>query len=386
MRHIPFLLFLILVAACTTLPSEDEKISLTPVSFGALPGWENDNHSAVLPAFKNSCDIFQKRGNLSNVKASGPYALSAGQVSEWKSLCQVAQRLTEYDANAVRAFFEAWFQPYRVSGENGAEGLFTGYYEPELRGSYIPSAKYNTPLYRRPYDLIDVNLGDFRQNLKGEKISGRLNKGKLVPYYDRRRIKAGALKGFELLWVDDPISAFFLQIQGSGRIMMDTGEEVRVGYDGKNGHTYTSIGKVMVEKGWMTAEEVSLQSIRAWLKANPAQVAPLLNENASFVFFKKIPGAGPIGGQGAPLTPGRSLAVDHTLIPYGVPMWVDIQHPENPDQLKLRRLMVAQDTGGAIRGAVRGDFFWGHGEVAERFAGKMRSRGSFYILLPKARK
>ncbi len=381
-----FLLFLFLFAiGCAPFPKEGEEISLTPVSFDRLPGWKSDNHSAVLPAFKNSCDVFLKKGDLTKVIASGSNAMSAGQVSEWKSLCQVAQRLTEYDTQAVRSFFEAWFQPYRVHGEDGSEGLFTGYYEPELNGSYIASAKFNTPLYRRPYDLIDVNLGDFRDEYKGEKLSGRLSKGKLVPYYTRERIRSGALKGMELLWVDDPVSAFFLQIQGSGRIKMDTGEEVRVGYDGKNGHAYTSIGKVMVEKGWLKKEDVSLQSIRDWLYKNPTQMNQLLNENASFVFFRKIPGDGPIGGQGVPLTPGRSLAVDHTLVPYGVPVWVDIEHPEQNNKLRLRRLMIAQDTGGAIRGAVRGDFFWGHGAVAERFAGKMKSRGSYYILLPKTK-
>jgi membrane-bound lytic murein transglycosylase A len=279
------------------------------------------------------------------------------------------------------------------------EGLFTGYYEPELRGSRRRHGPYQTPLYREPGDLIQVDLGAFREDLEGRRIAGRIVGGRLEPYHDRRSIDRGALAGrdLELVWVDDPVDAFFLQVQGSGRIVLEDGTVLRVGYDAQNGHPYTAIGRELVERGEMPLEEVSLQSIRRWLEAHPEEAPDLMATNASYVFFRMLGGAGPLGSLGVPLTPGRSVAVDPRFLPLGAPVWLAGSMPALPDEvasgpsteptepigsLPLRRLLVAQDTGGAIRGPVRGDVFWGAGERAEAVAGRMKHPGRLWLLLP----
>ena len=232
-----------------------------------------------------------------------------------------------------------------------------------------------------------VQLGDFRDDLKGRRIAGRVVNGRLFPYEDRAEIEAGKLSPARqdiIAWANDPVDAFFLQIQGSGRIYLeDTMEEIRVGYAAQNGHPYFAIGRALIDKGELTKETVSLQTIRAWLEANPERAAAIMNLNKSYVFFTKLEGDGPLGGEGIALTPGRSLAIDHSLYPYGMPLWVDIEHPDE-NLPAIRRVMMAQDTGGAIRGAVRGDVFWGHGEEAEYYAGHMKSEGQYWALLPKS--
>ncbi len=229
-----------------------------------------------------------------------------------------------------------------------------------------------------------MDLGDFRENLRGERIAGRVVDGRLKPMEDRAAISSGALRGrnLELVWVDDPVDAFFLHIQGSGRVVMDDGSVKRVGFDGQNGHPYVAVGRELIARGAMAREQVSMQSIRAWLKANPGEAQALMNANPSYVFFRPLGGEGPEGAQGVVLTPGRSLAVDRNFVPYGVPVWLDAEDPLDP-AARVSRLMVAQDTGGAIRGPVRGDVFWGHGADAEERAGRMRSRGTYWLLLPR---
>jgi membrane-bound lytic murein transglycosylase A len=224
-----------------------------------------------------------------------------------------------------------------------------------------------------------VDLGEFRPELKGQRIAGRVADGRLRPYEERAKIVAGKLPAGQdvpLLWVDDPVDAFFLEIQGSGRVLLDDGSTVRVGFDGQNGQVYYAVGRELVKRGLYTKDEVSMQTIRAFMAAHPGEAQELMNLNKSYVFFKTLEGDGPIGGQGAPLTPGRSLAIDHGKLPYGVPVYVDAA-PE------LRQLMVTQDTGGAITGAVRGDVFFGYGKQAEERAGKMKARGKYWLLLPK---
>jgi membrane-bound lytic murein transglycosylase A len=220
--------------------------------------------------------------------------------------------------------------------------------------------------------------------MKGERIAGRVIDGRLRPYEDRARIEGGALKGrdLEMVWVDDAVDAFFLHIQGSGRVVMEDGSVMRVGYAGQNGHPYVAVGRELIARGVLTKENVSMQSIREWLRANPGEAAGLMNKNPSFVFFRPLDGEGPQGAQGVALTPGRSLAVDRSFVPYGLPVWLDAQDPLD-GAARLRRLMVAQDTGGAIRGPVRGDVFWGHGDDAELRAGKMKSPGRYHLLIPR---
>lgn len=270
------------------------------------------------------------------------------------------------------------------------DGLLTGYYEPLLTGARTPDARHRVPLYRPPPDLVAVDLAAFAADLAGRRVTGRVEAGRLVPYSDRAAIDAGALAGrdLELLWVDDPVAAFFLHIQGSGRVRLPDGSLIRVGYAGQNGRPYRAIGRDLIELGALTPETVSLQTIRTWLLANPGAAPAVMQKNPSFVFFRDLgpvdDGEGPPGAQGAPLTPGRSLAVDTAHVALGTPVWLDTTAPWPDGPGPLRRLLVAQDTGGAIKGALRGDVFFGAGEDAEHTAGHMRSPGRWWVLLPHA--
>ncbi|MBP2300374.1 murein transglycosylase A [Azospirillum picis] len=373
----------LLFSACARkeeAPALPDALTLAPVSFGDLPGWSTDAVAGAVPALAKSCARF---GTQPPGRPVGPGGVG-GTVADWQAPCAGLAALAPGDDAAARAFFEANFTPYAAGNNGKREGLFTGYYEAELEGSVRPDPAYPVPLYQRPPDLVMVDLGEFADRWKGERTAGRVVGGRLKPYEDRAAIVGGALKGkgLELVWVKDPVGAFFLQIQGSGRIRLAGGDEMRVGYAAQNGHKYVAIGKELIDRGELKREEVSLQTIRDWLLAHPDQAAALMNSNPSYVFFQRLEGDGPNGAQGVALTPGRSLAVDSKFMPYGVPVWLDAEDPLDASQ-RLRRLLVAQDTGGAIRGPVRGDVFWGHGGEAERRAGVMKSRGSYVLLLPK---
>ena len=388
MRRAAFLLSgLILLGACaeekkpTEAPPPAPVLKLSAVDFTDLSGWAEDDPQAALGAFRRSCGRWAKLAVDKPVGGQGGFA---GTVGNWRSVCAQAAAATE-----ARAFFEANFQPFAVSDNGDAEGLFTGYYEPLLQGARAPDATHRYPLYRRPPDLVSVDLGQFDPELEGRRIGGRVEKGKLVPYADRAAIDRGALAGreLELLWVDDPVDRFFLEIQGSGQVRLPTGEAVRVGYADQNGRPYRAIGKDLIENGAIPREQMSMQAIRAWLEENPGQAPAMMARNPSYVFFTELTdlaaASGPLGAQGVPLTPGRSLAIDRKFLPLGAPVWVDTTAPEPDGERPLRRLMVAQDTGGAIRGPVRGDVFWGAGPEAEHLAGHMKSPGRLFILLPR---
>ncbi|HYB11112.1 MAG TPA: MltA domain-containing protein, partial [Alphaproteobacteria bacterium] len=278
---------------------------------------------------------------------------------------------------------EKWLKPFRAGNNGSADGLFTGYYEPELQGSRQAGGRFTVPLYGRPDDLVTVDLGEFDDSLKGKHVAGHVSGGALKPYATRAEIEAGAIAGKarELFWVDDPVELFFLQIQGSGRVILEDGTVVRVGYVAQNGRSYRSIGKILVDRGDMPLEAVNLQSLKEWLRAHPSEAKSLMDQNASYVFFREMSGDGPKGAEGVALTPGRSLAVDPKFVSYGVPIWLDIESPKKGE--RIQRLVVAQDTGGAIKGPVRGDLFWGFGSEAEAMAGVMRSQGSYYLFLPR---
>jgi membrane-bound lytic murein transglycosylase A len=333
---------------------------LQKVSFAEIPGWRDDDPAAALPALRKSCP---KLGD------------------EWRAACAALVNVSDVEA---RGYFERWFEPSRITDRGNPDGLITGYYEPELHGSRTPSARYRVPLYRLPDDVVSVDLGLFRPALKGERIAGRVENGRLVPYADRAAIDRGALagRGLEIVWVDDPIDAFFLHIQGSGRVILDDGSEMRVGYAGVNGRFYTAIGRELAKDGAMKVEDVTMQAIRSWLMSHPAEAEAMMARNQSYVFFRVLSGEGPLGAEGVTLSPGRSIAVDPKFIPLGAPVFVSTSDPLDPDK-PLRRLTVAQDTGGAIRGAVRADLFWGPGADAADRAGKMKGRGTLYLLLPK---
>jgi membrane-bound lytic murein transglycosylase A len=381
-------LTLVLPAACSPKPPPPpppEHLDLAPVDFSALPGWTEDDQAAALPALQRSCGRLLAQADDRPV---GPDAV-AGTVADWRAPCEDVRRADALDAAATRALIARWFEPFRASGRAGPEGLFTGYYEPELRGAPVRDATYRVPLFKRPDDLVMVELGDFRADWRGERIAGRVVAGQLKPYPDRPAIERGVLadRGLELVWVDDAIDAFFLQIQGSGRIALPDGRTLRIGYAAQNGHPYVAIGRALVARGALAREAVTMRAIRDWLVAHPDEAAAVMDLNPSYVFFKEIAGDGPVGAQGLVLSAGRSLAVDPKFMPLGVPLWLDIAEPlENgvTPAGRLRRLVVAQDTGGAIRGPVRGDLFCGTGAAAGERAGAMQQRGGYYLLLPKS--
>ena len=335
-----------------------------------LPGWGEDDLSAAWPAFLLSC-----KGMAG--KREWPL---------WRPACDEAATLDGKDNTSLRRFFESRFQPYLLTNPEGmTEGLITGYYEPLLKGSRQRGKLYPFPIFGVPDDLLTIDLSEVVPELKNYRLRGRLQGRRVVPYWSRAELVAREdnLKAKALAWVEDPIELFFLQIQGSGRIKLPDGGVVRVGYGDQNGHPYQSIGRVLIERGELKAEQASMQGIQAWARANPAKVNEVLNANPSYVFFRELDlpaNEGPIGALGVPLTPERSIAVDQRSTPLGAPVFLSATRP-NSNQ-PLRRLMLAQDTGGAIKGVVRADFFWGYGPEAGAMAGKMKQSGQMWVLLP----
>lgn len=365
---------------------QSPQIDLTAASFGELRGWEGTDPRTALTAFLRSCRAIS--GKAAGTSLGG--VNYAGTPEDWRDVCDEAAETNTNDPAAVRAFFVKDFVPYRVA-QGSAPGLFTGYYEPELKGSRTKHGTYQTPLYGIPADLVSVDLGLFRDTFKGQRLAGQVRNGRLVPYPARAEIVARGIAGTQpLFYVDDPVDAFFLHIQGSGRVRLDDGSIVRAAFAGQNGQPYTAIGAVLVERGEMMREQVSLQSIRAWMASHPAEADTLMNANASYVFFTERPigdaRLGAAGTEGVPLTPEASLAVDTGIHAMGVPVWLETVAPD-PDVSKpdrpFDRLLVMQDTGGAIRGPVRGDVYWGYGPGPGAIAGRMRSEGRMTVLLPK---
>jgi membrane-bound lytic murein transglycosylase A len=380
-------LAVLLLAACTAekKPAPPAAVlELRATEFASLPGWQADHAAEALPALARSCARFAK---LAPERMLGPSGL-AGTVADWKPACAALAAVPGGDDAAARAYLEAWFAPFaaRAAGSDGT-GTFTGYYEAELKGSRMPDPAYPAPLYGIPDDLITVELGDFRADYKGQSVVGRVDGHRLKPYWSRADITKGALanRGLELFWVESPVDLYFLQVQGSGRIELPDGSTARVGYAGKNGQPLTLVGRTLVEMGAIPRKEVSMQAIRAWLAAHPDQAQQVIDKDRSYVFFRLVEGDGPIGSQGVVLTAGRSLAIDPAYLPLGVPLWLDTTWPNATPQAgqPLQRLMVAQDTGGAIKGPVRGDVYWGTGGPALAIAGYMNQAGRYYLLLPK---
>ena len=337
-----------------------------PSPFAALPGWNDDPIAEALPAWRRTCE---RLARTSATRAVG-HTAAWGTVGDWRAVC-ASMPAAEIDHATARRYFEEHFTPVALTADGDATGLFTGYYEPLLRGARTRSARYSVPLYGRPRDLVT--------NARG---TGRLVGGRWRRYWTRADIARGALRRTRpLLWVDDAVGAFFLEIQGSGRVRFEDGSSVFLNYAAGNGHPYVPIGRVLVERHALTRDAVSLQSIRAWLMAHPREAQGVMNANPSYVFFRESDDGGSHGAEGVTLTPGRSLAVDLRHVPLGVPLFVDIEALEGVGP--IRRLVVAQDTGGAIRGAVRGDLFWGAGDDAYDRAGRMRQHGRYWMLVPR---
>ncbi|MCM2269376.1 MAG: MltA domain-containing protein [Thermoanaerobaculia bacterium] len=360
---------------------QPDRLDLLPADFADLPGWRDDRVAEALPALRASC-----AAGLQGATETLPVA---GDPARWRAVCARLAALPPGDDAALRALLESELEVVALSNRGERAGLLTGYYEPELRGSRRRTSRFRHPLYLAPRDAQVVDLGDFKRDLAGRKITGIVQRGRFRPYWDRGEIDGGALGGrnLEFLWVDDEVALFFLQIQGSGRVVLPDGTLVRVGYAAQNGHDYTAIGRVLIERGELAREEVSLQTIRAWLRAHPERAAEVMRQNRSYVFFRVLPGEAPVGAQGVELTAGRSLAVDDAFLPYGVPLWIETTLPAVPElgrgEQPLARLVVAQDTGGAITGPVRGDLFLGPGREAEEIAGRMKQPLRAWLLRPR---
>jgi len=376
------LLFLLALSACKTesisttkqtattqpVPSVAEDINqLRLAQWAQLIGWEADDLMPAWNTFMQSCAALKHQSN-------------------WQAVCKKASMLEQVNEQSIRLFFESQLVPYQVFNSNGSDtGIITGYYEPLLRGSKKPTEKYRFPIYSPPDDLLVIDLGNVLPEFKNLQLRGRLEGRKVVPFYSRAEIDKGiaTLKERELLWVEDRVELFFLHIQGSGRIQLDNGEIIKVGYADQNGHPYVSIGSLLVQRGELPLEKASMQGIKQWGLQNPEKLTELLHQNSRYVFFRLLPDtlSGPVGSLGVPLTAGRSLAIDPRVVPQGAPVFLSTTWP-NSDK-PLNRLMVAQDTGSAIKGGVRADFFWGFGKEAENQAGKMKQHGRMWVLLPK---
>ena len=360
---------MVLAASCVTPPPVQPpppSAPLVPVTWNDVEGWQEDDPGQVLGAFKKSC-------------------IALGRRLQWQQVCSEIVTLEGRSEQEVRAFFENRFAPYQLSQpDNNRVGMVTGYYVPDLRGSRQPSPDFPYPLYRRPEDLLVINLGDVYPELANYRLRGRLDGRHVLPYWDRAAIEGGRrpLAGHELFWVDDPVALFFLHIQGSGRILFEDGSRSMVNYADQNGHPYGSISKWLISQGIMSRDEMSMQNIRAWARDNPSQVGDLLNTNPSYIFFREAPGdtESPPGALGVPLTAGRSVAVDRRYTPLGAPVFLATTWPNS--ERPLYRLMMAQDTGGAIKGPVRADFFWGMGDAAGSEAGRMKQPLKMWVLLP----
>ncbi|MEK7875445.1 MAG: MltA domain-containing protein [Pseudomonadota bacterium] len=398
-RRCAALIALVMLAACETLPPGKPAIVMPPEpapaptpapvapaptvetapakppapasplrasSWDAISGWRDDNPQLAWNAFLTSCSTLKSQ-------------------PAWQSVCSVAAAFNEPTRDALYRFFELNFTPHQVVNPDGSDsGLVTGYYEPLLHGSRTRSVRYQYPVHGVPDDLLVIELGEIYPELKNMRLRGRLDGRRVVPYFNRAQIDEGsaAVAGKEIVWVEDAVELFFLQIQGSGRVKLDSGETIRLGYADQNGYPYRSIGRLLVDRGDLPLERASMQGIKAWARQNPSKLQDLLNYNASYVFFRELSPdlPGPLGALGVPLTARRSIAVDARYVPLGAPVFLATTLPNS--RQPLNRLMLAQDTGGAIRGAVRADFFWGFGDEAGVLAGRMRQSGKMWVLLP----
>ena len=369
------------VSACAVFtPSPPPPAGIgNALEWRQVVGWQQDDHAEAWPALLRGCK-----------------ALAAQ--ADWYDVCQAARKRPDLATAAgadnnlrVRRFFERWFRPHQLHGGGGkTSGLITGYYEPLLFGSFTPSERYRYPLYAPPPTLLSIQLDAIYPELKHRPVRGRIQGRAVVPFYSRREIDSDPtlLAGNELLWIDDRDAVFFLHIQGSGRVQLPDGRRIGVGYANQNGRPYFAIGRALLARGELTRAEISLFTIRQWLRDNPQRAEELLFRNPSYVFFglRDEPGMdgddGPVGALNVPLTAQRSIAIDPEVVKLGVPMWLSTNFPGDPTR-PYQRLVLAQDSGGAIKGALRADLFWGHGDDAERAAGIMQERGSLIVLLPK---
>ncbi len=363
--------------AAETPPEPEQIVHYAPVALADLPGWNEDSLADALPAWKRSC------GRIAGMQPSRALGPAAGTAGDWQPLCTQILAMPAGDHAGLRAFIETNLVALHVDGGPDEPGLFTGYFEPIIEAARERSDTYAEPIYALPEDHVTVWLGTFDPALKGRAIVGRVEDGQLVPYRERGEIDAGALADTAeiLFWARDPLDVFILQVQGSGIAELPDGTRTRIGFAGHNGHAYGSLGRHLIAEGELTAGRAGWEDIRAWLESNPDKAREALAVNRRYIFFRELDGEGPLGAAGVALTPERSMAVDTEHVPLNVPVWLDIEHPDG--ETRLQRLMLAQDVGSAIRGVVRGDFYWGTGRAALDKAGRMKSTGDYWILVPK---
>ena len=365
---------------------------LKPAKWEDIDSLMQDDLTAAWGAWLQSCSTLpnQPVPNQSATNQPAPNQPVKNKPN-WQPACSAAKELSKPTNAAIVAYLTAQFDVYAATSAEGENtGLITGYYEPLLQGSRKQSTQYPYPLYAQPKDIVTVELADIYPELKFKRIRGKLidtkqGAKKLIPYLTRAEIEANPspLAGSEIVWINDIIDVFFLHIQGSGLVNLDNGQQVHVGYADQNGHAYNSIGRLLIERGELTADQASMQGIKNWARNNLGQLRDLLNSNPSYVFFRELPAGlpGPLGALGVPITAERSVAIDPKYIPLGAPLFLSTTQPNSASPLK--RLMVAQDTGGAIKGGVRADFFWGAGDAAGKQAGAMKQQGKIWVLLPK---
>lgn len=360
------------------------KITLKQAAFDRLPGWKTAQLKSSMAAFNLSCSTFLKQ-NPEKWMNSQHIPL---QIKDWQPACKEALSLAPASDEAIRHFFQTWFTPVEFYSGRPIHGLFTGYFLPLIHGSLHKTEQYNVPLYGLPSNLITANLGLFKPEMQNKRIFGRLDGKNLVPFFTREEINKGAIDNTApiLFWIDNPMDRVFLEIEGSGVIELPDGKQMYIGYAGENGAAYSSIASILIKQGILTRDMASSQRIKHYLDENPQEIDRVLNQNKSFIFFRHLKTNAAIGAQGVALTPGYSLAVDPKWIPYGTPTWLSTTiSSENDDNRRIpfNRLMVAQDTGGAIRGTVRGDVFWGAGKKASFIASHMQEQGRYWLLLPR---
>jgi len=360
---------------CPKIKTEKEDLAKIP-DYGLLKksdwsaiesSFESDNVLLTWTAWLRSCSVLKQKDT-------------------WKKVCDLAEDIKEPSDENIKNYFKKYFNLYSATNMDGSDtGTITGYYQPILKGSKVKTSHYKVPLYTTPKDLITVDLSEVYPELKAKRLRGKLAGNKLIPYLSRAEIdgQGSPLAGNEIVWVEDPVEAFFLEIQGSGIIQLDNGEAMQIGYADQNGYPFKAIGSTLVQKKEITLAEASMEGIKNWARKNITKLREFLNMNASYVFFRKLPNdlPGPIGALGVSIEAERSVAIDPKFIPLGAPIFLSTTQPNTSEPLE--RLMVAQDTGGAIRGGVRADFYWGSGDEAGHKAGSMKQQGKIWILLPR---
>lgn len=371
------LLFLFLTSCLRDVNDADatksEEFSLQKRTFMDLNGWENDDFDLFDKALKKVCESVVKSSNT--VFKSGKIEYSS---AEYKKHCKSVSEISS--KSELKSFIENNFVPYEVCVNGSSSGKFTSYYEADLRASFNKDEIYKYPIYGKPNDLIEINLRDFDEKLPNQRLVGRIINGKLVKYYTREEIDNNKINAPVILWGDNPVDIFIMQIQGAAVAVLPNGEKVRVAYADNNGHRFKGIGSILLEKGLIKSGDASMPKIREWLNKNEKLAKENMSLNDRYIFHKIVDAEGPIGAMGLPLYAGRSLAVDKSYIPLGTMLWLETKSPDNMD---INKLVLAMDVGSAIKGGIRGDYFWGYGEDAFQQAGRMNSSGKYYILIPK---